>query len=765
MPLALSATTVKSWFQYRCPRKTRYDTFASAERDAIPILRDRATPSWAQLGNKFERKVISRLASEANVLRPNAGEDYVSQAISTAFLKGQRPEIYAHQLVLESHSQLPEELGLPKDVEVRRALPDLVRIERVDSAPHFQIIDIKATQRATTFHKAQVAFYSLLLRSVLAALRAPSIVNPTGQIWCLPPGSNGEDGIYRAEEFRLEPYERLVADFLSNEVPVISESIVSSAWDNTFFHIYFKCEQCEYLRHCSQSIDEKNPPAKRDVSAVAGVSHESKRVLARLGIDKVGELAKARGLRASSAGSWALRRRAELLTQRAQALVAGEVQRIPGVASYLMPPRVDVCLYLIVDVDPVEDNLITLGYLRTGDGNNEYMVEILPDGNPNREKEALCKVLGQLVTDLETIDRHNAAHEDSPNKQILAHIFLYEPSEAAGLQEAVARHLADPLVRAGLLHMIRMFPPEDVVPEPEFRGIHHLPATALRSVVEQVYALPIMVSYDLRQVTGALADADPALSPAYIPDPPFRRPFSSRLSIDVCRDLRDGRIAPELVRQDVIARLDAIRALADWLMYKNACALKQDDDHAFLRLNKRPFRFQETLDPLNAVDLDLLYAFELLENRTGMLEALISLAQPFSQRRDRSSCIAQMNLLRHWKARWGQYGMLFSVPTESRESELSSNSFDLILTDDNPDIRLNPQLWPSFEARIAPERPDFASRGTLLVNVPATVFEGDDFQRLLRETGESGWFLDRTFKDFTTGRAADFMTFLGRAPE
>ena len=67
--------------------------------------------------------------------------------------------------------------------------------------------------------------------------------------------------------------------------------------------------------------------------------------------------------------------------------------------------------------------------------------------------------------------------------------------------------------------------------------------------------------------------------------------------------------------------------------------------------------------------------------------------------------------------------------------------------------------------RIAPERPDFASGGTLLVDVAADVYEGDDFQRLLRETGERDWFLDRTFKDFTTDRAAGFMAFLAEAPE
>lgn len=106
--------------------------------------------------------------------------------------------------------------------------------------------------------------------------------------------------------------------------------------------------------------------------------------------------------------------------------------------------------------------------------------------------------------------------------------------------------------------------------------------------------------------------------------------------------------------------------------------------------------------------------------------------------------------------------MLFHVPPEGRESELSSADFDLILTNDDPDIRLNPALWPLFEVRMAREKPEFASKGSLLLNVSAQVFEGSEFQRMLRETAEHNWFLDRTFKDFTTGRAADFLTFLGQ---
>ena len=62
--------------------------------------------------------------------------------------------------------------------------------------------------------------------------------------------------------------------------------------------------------------------------------------------------------------------------------------------------------------------------------------------------------------------------------------------------------------------MIRIFPPDQAVPEPEFRGMHHLPASALRNVLEQLYALPVTVSYDLRQVSQALGVANPALEGA-----------------------------------------------------------------------------------------------------------------------------------------------------------------------------------------------------------------------------------------------------------
>src|SRR3546814_12965268 len=119
------------------------------------------------------------------------------------------------------------------------------------------------------------------------------------------------------------------------------------------------------------------------------------------------------------------------------------------------------------------------------------------------------------------------------------------------------RHLDDERIRSGLLHLVRLFPPEDVVPAPEFRGVHHLPATAIRSVIEQLWALPVAVPFDLRQVSRAIEVAGGG--PAYVPADAFERTASSLLSIDFIRHLRERHHHPTPLsptRPAVLGRLD-----------------------------------------------------------------------------------------------------------------------------------------------------------------------------------------------------------------
>lgn len=759
-----SASTIKSWFQYGCERKVRYEMSSDTELEAVPVIKTIREQAWATLGNEYETRVLRRLAREVGVLLPASGEKALSETLTAAFLRGKRSETYAAQMNLRPPLPVPflEGTGL----KLNRNLADLVRrTQREDGVHVFTVIDIKATRRATPFHKTQVAFYVRVLEDLLRQMGGQDLnaveISPIGEIWRIPDHGDASGDEAFPDKFALAPYLRLVDEFCSATLPRIATKSIAP-FDETFFHLYFKCEQCSYIDHCSKSVADSLPPENRDVSAVPGLSHESKHALRRLGVRSVGDLAAATGLAKAPGVGWSLSRRAGLLVSRAQALVAGAIKRTEEEHTFLMPGRCDVILALSVDYDPIDDRLAAIGYRRSdGEKVNSDVVAIPMTSAAADEAAAMVEVLGRLIEDLKAIDAHNRAAEARGEEGLYAHIFFYEPSEAVTLQKAVARHLENPAIRNGLLDLVRLFPPEDAVPEPEYRGANHLPATAVRSVVEQLFALPVVVSYDLRQVSAALAQAGGG--PAYQPAEPFRRSFSSLLSIEVIRAMRENRKgAPKIaeIEADVRARLSSLVGVIGWLSRAHAQASAQNAP--LLRLNKRPFRFQSTFDPLDAADLDILMACELLENRAGMLDALVKLARPRRSRRESGTCLADLRLVRHWA--YGNKRVLqFHVPPANADADLGPDDFDLILTDDDPDLRLDPLMWPAFKTRIRAPSPEFAHRRDLLqVEMESSDFAGPSFQRVLSRAPEDGWCIDRVFSDRLTPRAAAFLARLAQ---
>jgi len=765
---SFSASTVKSWFQYRCERKARYELCSDEELAAVPVVKDVREAAWATLGNEFEERVVQRLAREGGLLLPAPGEKVLSEALTTAFLRGDRPEHLAAQVNLKP-SRVPRFLQ-GTGLDLTRNIADLVRRERMsDGTLRFTVIDIKATRRATAFHKTQVAFYVRVLEERLAEMRLANAVefDQSGEVWRIPDDGDAQGDRYQAEQFALRPYLRLVDEFCRDVLPTIARKRIGpGGFDETFFHIYFKCEQCAFLDHCAQAIDADRG-ADRDVSAVPGITHESKRALHRLGVRTVGQLSGARGLALSPGAGWALTRNASKLTARASALATGRIQRTDEQQTFLMPPRADVRLFVSIDFDPIDDRLAAIGYRRVDDGVVSREQCRVPATNSKRDEgEALVDVLGLLIEDLVEIDQVNRKTADGGDEgqAIFAHIFFYEAAEAINLQKAIGRHLDDPRIRGGLLHLVRLFPPEEVVPEPEFRGAHHLPATAVRSVLEQLYALPTAVSYDLRQTSQALAAVGGG--PAYLPAPGFERPFSALLSIDVIRGFREAAIgAPTsaAIEADVSARLAALDGVVAWLFAQHADA--EGRGVPLLRLNKRPFQFQQSFNPLEAGDLDVLLACELLENRAGLLEALIGLAQPAIRRRDAGRCMTGLRFL--GSNAWGRQKLVrFGVPPESRETDIGPSDFRLILTDDSPDLRLDPQSWNLVECRLKPPTDEDPLRPDVVkLLMDREVYDGDLFQQLLRDTAEGGWCLDRPFHDVNTEKAARFLRHLAGSVE
>lgn len=759
MRLGISGSTIKSWFQYRCERKTRYELMMPEDRTAVPISDDGREKSWAVLGIDFEKRVVRRLLRDGRVLTPSAQHDALSDTLTTSFLRGNGSADYAAQVNLRPFGH--DTLFNSKDMVLRRTFADLIRRETSEVGLRFTVIDIKATRSPRAFHKTQVAFYALLLKSVMAERGISAEVSSRGEIWFIPPDGDAQGDMCAVESFELGPYVRLVEDFARTTLPGIAAREVSAKRDETFFHIYFKCEQCSYLDHCRSAIDASLPARRRDVSAVPGLSHEGKRTLLAHGIDSVAKLANdAKGVGRLDGAGWTLARRAEQLTVRAAALESNTLLPCVEKQTFLMPPRSDVALVLLADHDPIDDGLVTLGYLRSSPQGLSETVEVLDTSSRRLEADALVHVFSQVIGDLQAVDEHNARLEPDDPASLIAHIFFYEPAETRALQGAVQRHLTDPRVRAGLLNMVRLFPPEDIIPEPEFRGIDHLPATALRSVVEQLFALPATVSYDLRQVSHALAVAGRIDKP-YRPAPAFERPFSALLSIEISRAMREAhpdRVSVEEVRRDVSNRLQTSLSIVRWLEREHADGIAAGQS-PMLRLSKKPFRFQATFDPIDMDDLDVLAALELLENRAGMLDALIRLARPASARVSSGMALGPLRLVNASKARGG-VTLTFRRTPEAKTAELPRGGLGLVLSDGGAEALLDPRRWSQMNCLLLDPRPHEAS-SIVRVWMREVVYESPVFLAFRRSTPEAGWWLDQTFFDVNSVKAESFLRYLG----
>lgn len=729
----------------------------ATERASIPIGSDTREQSWAILGVDYEDRVVSKLARQRQV-HLNGSEICLPTAITNAFLRGEGSKTFAAQVNVRP-KQIPSVFGEIADFNLRDTFADLVRRDCVDGKPSFTVIDIKATRAARSFHKTQVAYYAILLSQVLSERKIEGTVSPFGEIWRIPDDGDASGDAYQIDSFPLAPYIRLVESFVGQTLPKIAAREVSPGTDETFFHLYFKCEQCAYLTHCLTAIDPERPPNKRDVSAVAGLSHEGKRALLDHGIRSVKSLAeRAQGIGKMDGVGWSLSRRAEQLIARARAINAGHIQAGAEEQTFLMPPRSDVSIYLLADHDPVDDGLATLGYLLVRDGTVEETIKVLPTADRKAEADALIEVFSKVIADLQIVDAHNQALSDDDSGALFAHIYLYEPSEANALQNAVKRHLSDARIRTGLLHLVRIFPPEELVPEPEFRGMNHLPATAVRTVIEQLFAVPTAVSYDLRQVSQAMAN-DGFIQKPYAPSEPFHRPFSSLLSIEVTRGIREGRkdhVAIADVEDDVRGRLNALCEIVQWLQKDNRDRTDRNE-RPTLRLNKLPFRLQATFDPLEAGDLDILRALELLENRAGMLDTLIRLAKPASSRRDSGNAIGPLFLIGINKTKMGRV-FVFRRPAEAMDVDLEGG-LGLVLSDGSPDVLLDPRRWPDLSCQLMDPGPN-DDTGMLRVGVWNSVFDSPTMKDLVRRLDKDGWWIDRTFVDFNSPKVARFIDYL-----
>jgi hypothetical protein len=753
MKLSLSASAIKNWFQYRCERKLVYETMDYRLRKTIPILEQALPAPWADFGRDYEVEVVKGYTKTPDVrlLSPPSGESDLGERMSLEFLRGNTDRTAAYQLILTGTSALRRNLELEGvEVEFRRGIVDLLLLHTVDGRRVFRLVDIKSTHAALPFHKMQLAWYGWMLRGVLEQSAIGASVDTIGEIWHRPISGGDAANSWEVTAFPLRSYEAVIQDFARRELREAVSRTVEPERDDTRFHVYFKCEQCSYLPHCGKAIADTTPPRKLDVSAVPGLSQQSKSTLRRMHITTVGALVDGRGqVLQPSIADWRLSTTGREIVERAAAIVIGTHHRIPGRVTLRMPPKTHVQIHLVADRDPLAARLATIGAsVIEGGRENARIIRLV--ARADDEADALLEALGVVR------DALRRAHDANVRGEArVVHIFVFEPAESVDLAEALGRNLHDPRIVSELLELVRIFPPDFVVPEPSYRGYHHLPASALRSIVSELLALPARVSYDLARVSAALATSHPTPKDPYIPEKEFVRPFSSRLSLVRCRELAEGHADQTAICNDIGARLSAMTGLVAWIEAIDA-ALPPPD--RFLRLKKAPFRLHATVDPLGAPLLEILRAQALLEKHTGLLGTLNELAQPLERRRARLSCIWPMKLIKKGEGK-GHVWFLLRKPADAIDADIGPGDFMLLLSDGHPDRILDPSAWDQLRVTLHPPKDD---PSLLFVTMGRVAFESPVFQECYARLGNDGWVLDRGHFDVNSERLATFLRHVDR---
>ena len=796
LPIQISATRIKSWFQYRCERQFIYSSISSKSKyndhikkkyqyiDTKDEEKDRA---WADAGNIFEDNLIDkqlRPTPQTAFYTTNKNPskeglfDSVSVERTRDFLSN--PDQPSVQYLFQGSLEVVDDfwvhvLGLSLDslynnFAFSTVHPDIIKRTVTEENGFFVItitvIDVKATGKAMLFHKAQVAFYTLLIQGLIQYWTRKRMydtkkvrikVDVMGSIWHMDDNPNAvEEGSYARDDFEIQAYEHMVKDFMTHEMLQFAKRIVDEEQDTTKFHVYFKCEQCKFMPHCIKSID----PMKKntmDISAIARMSGQAKMDLQAHQIFDIESLVDILPkLSSKDIPSNALQRNKDRYIEQAQALLSNEIIQIQNQVSLQMPPHIDCYIYILVDRNPITNTLATLG---CGIVHRGQKIQIQSHIIENRQEEqkAVLDILGTIYAVLENIDREN---RDGAGK--IVHIFTYEPSEATDLQTALVRSLENHATAEIILQFARMFPPDDFMPEPEFQGVHHLPGSSLQRVLQDVYAFPIRVSYDIAKVSQAIKTHSKSSLISYEPQEDFSTPFSSRLPISLCNEIATNLTTERSnqITKDIQDRIIATHQVVQWLEEQN-----QKSPEPFLKLQKAPFRLHNTPKTYKDKNINILAVQALLEKQAELVQCLFQLAQPQNIRVHNFQCIDELELQNtRVNTRRKIVYLDFTCPKKFAHVDISVDSSDLLLTDGDQDILLRPECWPldaNYYAAQYYVRLESAEIKNDMFHLTLVVLLhqwNGPLQKIHQrvQNGDAKWVLDKGVRDWTLLRLPKF---------
>ncbi len=507
----MSPSQVARFYFHECERYLRFRSASKPQRrvDQIPeyeLDRSLLTKAILEGGNAWEQRLLDG-PLEGRALIADSGVDFGqgieprhSPEATIDLLRNATPGMVIYQPTLQASNSFYETYGIDRDlVSMRDCYPDLLIIEEGLDGLEVRVIDAKASDMMKLSHRIQVGLYSILLEHVLVSANIDSEslnVSRLGGVWLYEQP--------HAEWFELSRIRGQLETFLAHDLT----RILSTDVDAVPWHLYFRCEWCDYYQHCRTEAETRN-----DVSLVPYLSTFAKRHLGELGVDTVAGLNELLGESDAAeklVGCSSLEGKAEQLSITVDAMTAGDL-RERGSASVGMPVFESVLIVVTVQSEPLEGQVYGYSVYRFkgadlfGTG-TETRVGVASDGKPETLRKLRSSLVRDLIEILRPIHEHNASlsnDEWKAKKSLQAYVF--DTYEEELLIQTLIEAVVDGDDAEDALALLFHFQHADISQVDDHPATEvFFPIIAINAVVRSLLALPIPVVYRFADVVTAL---------------------------------------------------------------------------------------------------------------------------------------------------------------------------------------------------------------------------------------------------------------------
>lgn len=520
----LSPSRVARYYFHECDRFLRYTATPKdlkAAEGIPPYDEDRSllTKAILKSGYDWEGEVLDSHLVDSAVIAPPPPDNpaaprtdrvhSVAQTIEA--LRHAAPGQYIYQPTLIATDGFYDKYDLDRElIEFGECRPDLLMITAgEDGTKQVTVLDLKATDESKLSHKIQSTLYTVILEHALADHGITDLATTRqGGVW-----------LYQHEEpelFDLSSVRPPLELFLTQQLQPILAAPASEA----FWHLYFRCEWCEFHQHCRAEAE-----ATDDVSLVPYLTTFAKRHLAKTAeVRTVDDLAKF--LTRDDApeimqGSASLRGKARRLAQSVDSIATGTTHQT-GAASVAMPIRDDIRIILTLQSEPLSGSIYGYAINRFGGGSPKTgsAPHVFPEW-----KQTLCRVarsedeptkselrrnlIRDLMGILRPVDDFNAAHPSDQEWKLRksVQVYVFDTYERELLVQALLESVQDTdlAVAQDAMSLFFHFQHPDLAAVEDHPAEEvYFPVIVLTSVIRSLFALPIPVSYRFADVVAAL---------------------------------------------------------------------------------------------------------------------------------------------------------------------------------------------------------------------------------------------------------------------